>query len=423
MSHIPDFDEIMAVASSHGEDSEAPGLWDGLVAWWPMQEGAGRVAFDASRYSHHGSLQNLDATNRVVTAKGRAIDFETSDQHILITDTDRLRFGAGSLSILGWVFLDSFGENSQGRIVDKFSVSPTDGWGLQVRDSGGEKGLQYNFYASGSGKYPRAEGCIDVGKWYHVALLRNPSATRFLVNAIERSVTGDASGGPDPGTSDVYLGRAAWSTARDFDGRITHLRLYERTLSPAEVVADYSDPWAIGRLRRRVFPAAVAGGGALSGTVTLGLSAAANLAGSGSLAGSSDVSLAASGTMAAAGRMSGTVTLGLSAAANLAGSGSLAGSSWWSVTLAGILGGDGACAGSAALLLSASAAIWGSGALAGTTDLHLGLSGSLARQPLGRGLAVAGLAVIIGPQQGRAVSSFVHAGQSEVTGQVAGRTL
>jgi len=39
--YIPSFSEISAVAQGRGGDSQAPGLWRGLVGAWPLQEPRG----------------------------------------------------------------------------------------------------------------------------------------------------------------------------------------------------------------------------------------------------------------------------------------------------------------------------------------------------------------------------------------------
>ena len=71
-------------AESHGDLSDAPHLWRGLAGAWPMQEGGGVKAFDVSGYGNHGTLTNMDpATDWVVTEKGRALDFDGSNDGVL----------------------------------------------------------------------------------------------------------------------------------------------------------------------------------------------------------------------------------------------------------------------------------------------------------------------------------------------------
>jgi len=100
---------------------------------------------------------------------------------------------------------------------------------------------------------------ISDGIWHHFAFVLRaaPSSAAGLVFLDGVDKTGDDNAGtPDGATAAVVIGSRSGTFG--FPGRLWGLGQYCRALLPSEIQQLYSDPWAMYRLRARVFPAAAA---------------------------------------------------------------------------------------------------------------------------------------------------------------------
>ncbi|MDP1706904.1 MAG: LamG domain-containing protein [bacterium] len=88
-------------------------------------------------------------------------------------------------------------------------------------------------------------GSIILGKWYHVVVTRAVGATapsNFYINGLSNQYTenqASATAGAVAGTTNVIIGNNTGQTAT-FDGRISDVRVYNRVLSAAEILAIYN---------------------------------------------------------------------------------------------------------------------------------------------------------------------------------------
>jgi len=256
--YLPSFDEIMAVAETRGEDSDAPHLWRGLVGAWPLQEPGGVTAFDVSGYGRHGTLTG--GPTRAIGTRGRTVNFAGDDDYINVA--------ASPLS---------------GQTLATFSF-----WGYRADTThivvaGNPVGYPYlaNFkrfnvawlsdnkvywqVENGEGSWP---SCALAGiGLHHFAMVFNGSLAglariQCFIDGAPRSL---GPGGKDPAASiateqplTIGRDRTGVSTYRYMTGQIFGVNAYDRCLAPAEIQQLYADPWAMYRLRRRVYAAAVA---------------------------------------------------------------------------------------------------------------------------------------------------------------------
>ena len=58
---------------------------DGLVAYYAMSEGVGQVVHDLTRYQKHGAMTNMVEANWGLSEKGRALDFDGSNDHVSLS--------------------------------------------------------------------------------------------------------------------------------------------------------------------------------------------------------------------------------------------------------------------------------------------------------------------------------------------------
>ena len=74
-------------------ESANPGLWKGLVgAWVPALGVTGSVLHNATTYSSHGTLINMEASDWMVGQAGYALDLDGSGEYIDCGNDNHLRF-------------------------------------------------------------------------------------------------------------------------------------------------------------------------------------------------------------------------------------------------------------------------------------------------------------------------------------------
>lgn len=251
--YIPSLSEIMAVSHSRGADSNAPHLWNGLAGLWPMQEGGGATAFDVSGFGNHGTLTNMDpATDWVVGEKGHALDFASaSSQYIALADTAILR-PASSLSLSMWAFRRTA---TTGGLFQSAGYDASNG-GYKVSLSSGKISFSIRRDAS-TWKSAASDSALPDVTWTHVACTWDGATMSVYIDGkVQSSPTacdaihyGVVATTPHFGLYSTYY----------FNGQLTNGLCYNRALTPSEIEQLYAEPWAMPTMRRRVYPAVVAG--------------------------------------------------------------------------------------------------------------------------------------------------------------------
>lgn len=186
--------------------------------------------------SHHLADSGTVTYDKVGRLNG-AVDFDGSSGLAMVADHADLN--PSSITIAAWINMDTFGQASWGRIVDKGTASGlSDDYVFYVDNSNITKGLA--FYANNGGiDETSTNNVIDTGDWYHVAITYN-SATNdgiFYVNGYEVSSFSDPSGLGDT-TGDFTIGGRA-EDLREFDGRLDEIALFSSALSAGDILNIY----------------------------------------------------------------------------------------------------------------------------------------------------------------------------------------
>lgn len=247
--YLPTFAEIMQVAQSRGADSDAPGLWRGLVGAWPLQETGGLTAFDASGYGNLGTLTSMDpATDRVVTAKGRALDFDGTDDYVLCGNSSSLN-PTGAMSIAAWI-------NATTAAQAEWAVGRDEVAGGRSYAFG--KGSNTKLVLQIKGGSTCLGSTALVGQtWYHIACRGSPAIGWEIYLNGRLDATPAAWVAPNVSTTETDIGRRSYGGIYFgwWFGRISNVLIANRAWSPVEIFRLYADPWAMYRLRpRMVFP-------------------------------------------------------------------------------------------------------------------------------------------------------------------------
>ena len=207
---------IIASSVSHGADPT-------LVGWWPLDDGTGTIAFDASENGNDGTLQG-DA-QWALGMRGGAIELDGTGDYVDCGAGDPLNL-TDQVTIACWTKVRTFTKSWQ-TIVGK-------GDNYQLERN--EQDNVVNFYIGTPGRRtgPGVTSVND-GEWHHVAGTYDGTAMKLYVDGnldMEAPITGPLSPDADP----VFMGENPQWTNRHFDGWIDDVRIYSRALTVDEIL-------------------------------------------------------------------------------------------------------------------------------------------------------------------------------------------
>ncbi|MCX6702567.1 MAG: prepilin-type N-terminal cleavage/methylation domain-containing protein [Candidatus Wolfebacteria bacterium] len=231
---INDVDSYPGVYSVRTSSASlTPGTRDyGLVGYWKFDEGSGTL-YDSSGRGNNGT-QAGGVTYGVAGRVGNALSFDGLDDYVTAPDSSSLNFGTRSYSVSLWVKKGTTAVQKQ--IIGKQSATDSPGWVLYQH---GNNNLTW-LIADGSGSYNSLAGSpINDNIWHYIVAVadRNVNKLYLYVDSIPYA----------PGNITITGGVSPQSYALDIagrwgrmDGLIDEVRLYNRALSAAEVMAIYN---------------------------------------------------------------------------------------------------------------------------------------------------------------------------------------
>jgi hypothetical protein len=215
-----------------------------LVGWWKLDETSGTTIHDSSGNGKHGSL--VDGPTWTSGKINGALHFANTlltNEHVRIPNADAVRsvVHSGQYSILCWAFPERVPDQDPGNT----------GEGLVFADY---RGLSWNMsqrffmgYYAGSGENRWAKSHVhSPGKWYHLAGTVDSSqgTTKSYVNRKHEGTAYFTAGETDTGTGNTLLlgiGNPNYPSGQygkfreAYKGKIDDVRIYNRTLSDAEI--------------------------------------------------------------------------------------------------------------------------------------------------------------------------------------------
>jgi hypothetical protein len=221
-------------------------IMEGLVAYWPLDEGSGTVAHDLSDNGHDGTLENGPAwTPPGEFKEGRgALAFDGTDDRIVVESFD-VEGGSG-ITLAAWIKPASF-NSDDARIISKAQGGGTeDHYWAMVMSGNGEDDLQFRLRtdAGAVSKITVPDGQeLEAGVWIHVAVTWDASDPnmRFYKNGEEihsASKPGTSVGaGPDVkiGVGNQSISAGADSMDRPFHGIMDDVAVWNRGLTQEEI--------------------------------------------------------------------------------------------------------------------------------------------------------------------------------------------
>lgn len=217
-----------------------------LTGYWPLDGGSGTSADDASGNGNMGTLTGSPAWTAASSCKkGDCITFDGTDDYINIPDNSEIN--PAHMSISAWFYASEINFASQpyptvmkkenGGAYYTIEICTHDG-GASCNSGTNDKEVAFAFY-NGSGINPGYyTQQITLNTWYFVAGTYDGTTAKLYINGTEVSST-TTSGNIVTNTSPLTIGRDP-NLGRFFDGRIDEVRVYDRGLTAAEILALYN---------------------------------------------------------------------------------------------------------------------------------------------------------------------------------------
>lgn len=199
-------------------------VWSGGYSLVVHLDGTG----DATGLNGSTSAQNVGtlAAGRF----GPAGSFNGADSSSTHSPNADNIFGGGG-TVEAWVFADTYGESSRGRIVDKDAPG---GWTLFVDNNNVTNSFSFTHNATGSpnlGAWAGPDNSVSTGAWHHIAVTYNKDSVAndpiALVNGAAVTLTevfGPSGSMSSDADSDVVIG-SDLADVRAFNGDIDEVRL------------------------------------------------------------------------------------------------------------------------------------------------------------------------------------------------------
>lgn len=196
---------------------------DGLVAFFPFDEGTGDKASDVTGNGHDGKFEG--APKWVDGKFNSALEFDGNDDYVAVDDNNALDF-TDKITMMAW-FSPNDDLTSRRLMVKNDSI-------FVIFDFGNKKSIDFlvkptNLFAESS--------TIDwtIGEWYHFAGTFDGKKLKVYVNG---KLEGDADNPTNisPSDLDLWIGGDDFGRPTDFfPGKIDEVRIYNRVLSESNI--------------------------------------------------------------------------------------------------------------------------------------------------------------------------------------------
>lgn len=217
----------------------------GLISYWNFDEGSGSSVSDVSPadYGNTGTLTN--DPQWVSSPFGSALSFHAaSDQYVsALNNGDSLSIPSGGITITAWINPSDVSGVRNILAKDKEATTSRGNYSLAVVNGK----LRFGFsQASDYGdNWIDTQSNISTNRWYFVAVTHtfgDSSATAIYIDGVIQPLSAwqcdwgcDPDSAPVTFTDPLYIGKSICN-GENFDGAIDEVKIYNRVLSPEEIV-------------------------------------------------------------------------------------------------------------------------------------------------------------------------------------------
>lgn len=207
-------------------------LTNGLVAYWPLDEGNGTLADDASGNGHNGIVTG---PMWIPGQFGSALQFSGPNY----MSAGSFPSATASYSVSAWVFIQPYAIAAP--IANIISTdAPGGGWALYATFGPGDDGYEFHFASPGAPQgyaLVSCNTCFVPGSWVHLAAVVDDEASTLTLYVNGAPVKATTTTSPIlPGSSTLYVARsAALNPTFPLTGEIDDIAIYSRALVAEEV--------------------------------------------------------------------------------------------------------------------------------------------------------------------------------------------
>ncbi|WP_414838296.1 LamG domain-containing protein [Candidatus Nanosalina sp. VS9-1] len=209
----------------------------GLVGWWPLNEDSGSTAYDLSGNNNHGTLNG--GVTKGVAGKGGLTGYgfdKSSGDNVSFPDSPVLDLS--TVSVFAWIRPRNPTSNGVDGVVVK-GGSSTRNYQLDIDSSQGLAWYDENGGSLHSGVMP------EQGKWTHVGATFQNGTLKLYVDG---ELVATEEGRPSLPSSSESGAVGTDNHGNFFDGDISDIRIYNRSLQASEIQALYD--WGSGDYAR-----------------------------------------------------------------------------------------------------------------------------------------------------------------------------
>ena len=214
---------------------------EGLVGYWPFDEGKGEVAKD-SVGEYNGEICNAKWVKGKI---GLALEFDGKSSYVEIKDTAESCFDITKMTLCAWIYPKAYPDsappiNGIAGIVGKgrFTSSTYGLWlrkwkilNFRVWGPFGEGGKAAKF------NYRSYECPIDLNQWYHVAVTYDNQKVKLYING-KLDAENTENRLPFINNQSIFIG-CTNKGLRPFKGIIDEVKIYNRALEARDIYDEY----------------------------------------------------------------------------------------------------------------------------------------------------------------------------------------
>ena len=214
-----------------------------------MVEGGGASLHDLSVYQNHGVISG---PTWAMGRSGPALSLDGTDDNIVVSNRPSLNITA-AISIVAWIKRATNNPTSPDMILSKDNGTGSNddatAWDFELFIRGDAAPVNVpRFYSDGNGSVTSSVAIGDTN-WHHVAVTIAATALTFYIDGLPAG-TGTVSNAFNANAFDITLGHDHF-VGNEFDGSLDDIRLYNRALTPGEIVSLYTDPYLEFERRRK----------------------------------------------------------------------------------------------------------------------------------------------------------------------------
>jgi hypothetical protein len=211
----------------------------GLVGYWPMNEATSTIAGDFSGRGNHGTFPGGSANPSWASGKrGNALSFDGSADYVPV-GVSGFPTENGNQTVSAWVYYSSAPGAAQ-NVFGRYGTDSGSGFGFHDLAGCSGSGYRMGTWTWGGVIFLCTATLPAIGVWHLMTYTWDGTTHRFYVDGVEADTDTTA-----PTTNTVTLAtigawRAGGAPDEYFPGKIDEVRIYNRAITPTEVMNLYT---------------------------------------------------------------------------------------------------------------------------------------------------------------------------------------